>query len=229
MALNTLQALHRQALQLAADADSLAMEAADISMSTDHCLLNLEELAEKLKEIVLQGTKGAALLDSALDQRQSLAAQAGHQPVRVVSQPPMSRNLDHGARRAVLMERIALAEKRRAAAEDEAKLARLETMNRLAEMHRWNDHRRLDASGTGMPSWKAEFEAFLCKQRAHADKLTRETQNETTTKLAESLASATSAVEASTPDARKYMQTLLNLTRALADSECRRRGLLMAL
>ena len=53
MALNTLQALHRQALQLAADADSLAMEAADISMSTDHCLLNLEELAEKLKEIVL--------------------------------------------------------------------------------------------------------------------------------------------------------------------------------
>ncbi|CAE7233847.1 rsmC [Symbiodinium sp. CCMP2456] len=204
------EALHRQAIQLAADADSLAMEAADVSTSTDHCLQNLEELAERLKKIVLQGTNGTA------SDRQSLAAQAGHSAR--VSQHPISR-MDHSSRRAVLMERIALAEKRRAAAEDEAKLARLETMNRLAEMHR-NDHRRLgDASGSSMSSWKAEFEAFLGKQRAHADKLARETQNETTTKLAESLASATSAVEASTPDARKYMQTLLNLTRALAALE----------
>ncbi|CAE6909102.1 rsmC [Symbiodinium natans] len=247
---HTSQVLHRQAFQLAADADQVAMEADEIATSTGQCIENLEELAEHLRRYVDEAA-GAPLQELDLDKRQSmLDSNTGHQSARAAAdkagRSTNSHNSPNGPtweafhadRRAVLMERIALAEERCAAAEDEAKAVRLETMNRLAEMHRWSHGRFREgalgaasaASAASAANWRSEFEAFVCKQRAHADQLasSMEAQNETTAKLAESLASATSAVEASTPDARKYMQTLLSLTRALADSECRRRGLLVS-
>ena len=228
MPLHACHALHRRAFQLAADADQVAAEASEIAVSTDRCLENLEELSQHLKRSVLDGAREAALKEAALDQRQSnLLSELRLKSARTAAQTSDSptREALHASQRAALMERIARAEIRRAAAENEAKAARLETMNRLAEMHR----HELRQSAVSVVDWRSEFEALLCKQRAHADWLCAEVQDETTTKLAKSLASATAAVEASAPDARKYMQTLLSLVRALAESECRRRALLMKL
>ena len=228
MPLHACHSLHRQAFQLAADADQLASEASEMAMSTEQCLQNLEDLTQRLKRSVLQESTAAALQESELDVRGSvLKSDRALQAARMASAEPSNGptwEALYASRRAALLQRIALAEARRAAAEEEAKVARLETMNRLAELHRYAQRQRDAVTAV---NWRAEFEAFVCKQRAHADGLAAENQNETTAKLAESLASATSAVNASTPDMRKYMQNLLGLIRVLAESECRRRGLLM--
>mmetsp|Transcript_29063 Transcript_29063/g.67377 ORF Transcript_29063/g.67377 Transcript_29063/m.67377 type:complete len:230 (+) Transcript_29063:41-730(+) len=227
MSLRTCQALHRQAFQLAADADQVAAEASELATATERCLDDLEEQAAELQKSVLdQRPETTSMTRSLQNRHATLLSEVGalqgssseHETGSV------QRSASVNSQRAALMERILQADLLRVAAEDEARAARLETMNWLAEMHRLQQ-----ARSRGSVNWTAELEAFVREQRAHADRLAASVENETTAKLAQSLASAAMSIQEAdcTPEARRFMQTALSHVKALAESERRRRGLLM--
>ncbi|CAJ1425844.1 unnamed protein product [Effrenium voratum] len=82
-----------------------------------------------------------------------------------------------------------------------------------------------EARRSPSPSWRDRFEAFILQQQEQADGLANEPR------LAQALAAATSAIEDAdcTPSMRRFLMKTLQMVKAVAVAESRRRGLLMSL